>query len=161
MTTTSSIPAFKAALKARLLADAGLAGVQIVRVDPFPTRPANEHVVISQARARDVFRNSQFGGGQKSATIGRLAREERYVVDVVCRVLSSTQVTAEAIEERAYELAAAVQSSVDAWALERPQFDGLVRHAHVDSTEDWFSNDDKKREARVTIGIAVQTRINL
>lgn len=159
MSTTSTVPAFKAALKTRLAAADGLTSVQVVRIDPYPLAPAQEFIVVSRARPEDALADSKFGGGQTTATTG-LSREERYVVEVICRVQASRRVAAETIEERAYEIASYVQSSVDDWAREAPAFDGLVRVAVVVRTEDWSGMTDQDRETRVTIGIGVSARIN-
>lgn len=163
MPTTSTIPTFKAALLARLAADAALTAsqVQVSRVDPFPNEAAPEMVVVSRAMPTDALRDSSFGGGQSSAAIGRRSREERYVVEVLCRVLRSIQVSAPEVEDRAYALCAVVEQSVMAWAGESPPFGGLVRLAVVVRTEDWHGNDDQRREARVTVGIGVSVRIGI
>jgi hypothetical protein len=161
MPTTSTIPAFKAALTARLAADPALAAVQVSEVDPFPDRAAEEMVVVSRALPNDALRDSTFGGGQTSAAMGRRGREERYVVEVLCRVLRSIQVPAPETENRAYALCAVVESSVMAWAGEVPPFGGLVRVAVVVRTDDWHGNDDQRREARVTVGIGCSVRIGI
>lgn len=162
--STSTIPAVKNALLARLTADAALggAGVQVMRLDPYPYQPFDEQIVIAGARPHNQLRDSSFPGGQSSAAIGRRSREERYVVEVMCRVLASKQTEAAPIEDRAYELAAAVQLSVDAWADTSPKaFDGLVAIALVVSTDDEHGiNDQDKREGRVTVGVGISARIN-
>lgn len=161
--STATVPAVKNALLARFKADAGLAGVQVFRQDPYPLQPDDEQVVIANARPVDALRDSSFPGGQSSATIGRRSREERYVVNVVCRVLRTRQSDPADVEDRAYELAAVVQQNVDAWADTTPKpFDGLVIIALVVSTEDDHGlNAEDKREGRVTVGIGCSARINL
>ena len=158
--TTSTIPAFKRALKARLAADPALAGIQVFRADPFPDEPAEERIAIGRARPDDPFRTSSFGAGQTSATTRR-DREERYVVEVVVQVVVAKQNSAEAIEERAYEISALIEASIHAWGSEVPHFDGIVRMAQVSTTEDWQGLGEHTREARVTLGIAAAQRIGL
>ena len=61
---TSTIPTFKAALVARLQADAGLTGVQVSYGLPYPSAIEREAVLVLGTRADDPTGGS---GGQRAA----------------------------------------------------------------------------------------------
>lgn len=145
---TSTIPAFKRALLARLAADATLTGIQVCRQDPFPDQPADDRVVIGRARAE-----------QTSAAIGNRSREERYTVDVVVQVIRSDQSSAADAEDRAYAIVALLEASLRAWMELPTPMSGVVRWGLVTSMEDWAGIGPGSREARVTTGVWVTARI--
>jgi hypothetical protein len=154
---TSTIPAFLNGLYDRLSADATVGAVQVCDGLPWPKALEREAVLIVAARPGDPTGGGS--GGQRSAAIGRLSREERYIVDVVVTVLKPIRETQKATRDRAFELAAAIENSIRTWATEATPFGGLVRLAQVTGTtlEQPAGKDD--REALVSIQIACQQRI--
>ncbi len=156
----STIPAFKQALKERLAADAGLAGVHISRADPYPEREGRELVIVGRA----VSAHDEGGsGGQRTAALGAATREDRYVVEVLVSVIAPVHTKGDAVEDRAYEIAGVIETSVRAWRTSTPSpFGGVVRWALVTSCgddEERFSADAKTREYRLTMRISCAQRI--
>ena len=76
MITTSSAHAFKNALVDGLLGRSGLAGVQVVSA-PLTSKDA----------ARESIQLGDVDGEQEWSALGKLAREERYTVDVMVWVI--------------------------------------------------------------------------
>ncbi len=96
LSTTSTIPAFKAALLDALQARTGLAGVQIEWGLP-QSEPQDELIMLLDVSGEQVW-----------APMGRLHKEETYTLDLWISVLRSggEQQTA---SERAFELLAEVE----------------------------------------------------
>lgn len=155
MGTFTTIPAFKAGLLARLQADAGLAGVQVAWGLPFGSL-ARELVVLGHVRAEDPTGGV---GGQSTASLGQRRREERYVLELVVRVVRHA--TQQEVTERAFAIAAEIEQSVRAWGEEQPQFGGLVRWALVSSVElqEFPTEGNQERLALVTVDLACAQRI--
>ena len=152
---SSTIPALKAALLARLQADAALAGVQVSWGIPFGEL-ARECVILGDARAEDATGGRP--GGQSTVAIGTRAREERYLLELLVRVLKGA--SQQEVTERAFALAAAVEDSLRAWAGEAPPFGGVVRWALVTGTPlEEFPAANGERMAIVTVEVAAAERI--
>lgn len=149
---SSTIPAFKAALVARLEADAGLAGVQVCYGPPGQRALEREAVLVLGTRPDDPTGG---GGGQRTAAMGQHRREERYVVEVVVSVLRKARDDQQGTTERAFELAAAVEDSIRAWE------DGSkpVRWALVTGVSLREHANQDEREAEVSIDVACSARI--
>jgi hypothetical protein len=98
-------------------------------------------------------------GGQHSAAIGRLSREERYVVDVVVTVLKPIRETQKATRDARVRARRRDRELDPHLGDGEPPFGGLVRLAQVTATtlEQPAGKDD--REALVAIEIACQQRI--
>ena len=148
----STIPAFKAALLARLSAEAGLLGVQVSWGHPYPARLADELIIIGNATSAP---------GQSPVGLGSGDREEEYHVALLISVAGSARVTQQALEERAFELAAAIEQSMIAWQFEEAPFGGVVDWALVLSMQsaEVLAESGDAREASVTITVAVTARI--
>lgn len=151
---TSTIPAFIDALYARFQADVTINTAQVCDGLPWPKQLEPEAVLIMAARPGDP---TGFGaGGQRAAALGAQHREERYVVDVVVSVLKPSRETQQSARARAFQLAAAIETSIKSWG---PAFGGIVRVAQITGiTLDQPANQDA-REARVVVEIACQQRI--
>lgn len=152
---TSTIPAFKAALLARLQADAALANVQVAWGVPHGEL-ARECVILGDARADDPTGGR--AGGQSSAALGTRAREERVVHELLVRVLLGA--SQQEATERAFAIAAAVEDSLRGWAAASPPFGGVVRWALVTGTPlEEFPAAGGERMAIVTVEVATAERI--
>lgn len=103
MSTTSRIPAVKAALLAILQADSGLSGVQVTHGHPGGVLE-NEAVWIGRAEGRHE---------PASIRSGRQPRDETFTLDVIVSVLMAGATIAEA-ETRAHALAAQVEDAIAA-----------------------------------------------
>lgn len=164
MPSTSTIPAFKAALLARLQADTALGAasppVQVVWGHPYPRQPESELVMIGRANSQSD-EGAEYPAGQRAAGLGRLSREERYTVEVTVSVLRKARDTSyQVIETRAYQLAAAVESSLKAWAAQPTPFDGVVRWALVTACgDDVEAISTEEREGRVSMRITCSQRL--
>lgn len=153
---TSTIPAFKAALVARLQADASLTGVQVSYGMPYPPPGERETVLVLGTRADDPTGGS---GGQRAAALGQLRREERYVLELVVSVLKPAQEDQQDVTERAFALAAAIEDSIRTWGTASPPFGGLIRWAQVTSVTHSEPANAQEREAAVGIDLACAARI--
>lgn len=152
---TSTIPAFKSALVARLQADTDLAGVQVTYGLPAPKGPDREWVWVGNAQAT-----------QETAAMGQRRREEEWTQEVVVSCLTPVRESQETLTERAFEIAGVVEDSLRAWlAPSEGPFGGVVRHALVVGMDlvEVVSTDPqgvaKDREARVTVRISCANRI--
>ena len=148
----SSIPAFKAALLARLSAEAGLLGVQVSWGHPYPARLADELIIIGNATSAP---------GQRPVGLGSGDREEEYHLVLLISVAGSARIPQQALEERAFGLAATIERSMIAWQFEEAPFDGVVDWALVRSMESdgTIAESGDAREASVTITLAAVARI--
>ncbi|MGE0025702.1 MAG: hypothetical protein AB7O78_01685 [Thermoleophilia bacterium] len=145
---TSSIPAFKAALLARLQADAALADVLVTWGYPHSTKPGSEWVNLGATT-----------GIQATAAVGQKRREETYDQTVTVSCTSALKNEQQALSERAFAIAAAVEDSLRTWSMTPPFFDGVVRVALVTGMDldEYVSNEE--REARITLRISCAQRI--
>ena len=159
---SSTIPAFKAALLARLeqIPASTWGGDQptVARHDTQPDEPGPLIVLIKGATPGDPT-GGNYGSGQQTASFGRLGREERYVVEVDTIAVGAATATAPEVEQQAYALAAVIEDSVRAWAHETPSFGGVVRWCLVTGLGDEAYRAPGGRAARVTIDLAVAARI--
>ena len=107
MDFAASVPGFKAALVTRLAATAALATgtTTVSRGLPYPKRWGREAVLIGQMTN---FQTNLVGGMSQ--------RRERYDVEIAINVSGSPQTPYEDYEERAYALAAAVDTSLTEWS---------------------------------------------
>ena len=161
---TSTIPAVKRALLARLQADANLAGVTVSWQTPYPAVPSSgECVGLGNSISDDAFRGSPYGAGQTAASIGRLAREERYGIEVFVHVRTSVHDGQQACTERAFVLAGYVETSIRTWALTTPAaFDGACAGAFVVSlthAEGVLAGDPSQCGCDVRIVVGCRARI--
>lgn len=154
----STIPALKAALRTRLSADAGLAGVQITYGHPYPAAPAGEMIYLGNSKA-DNPTGGLFGPGQTSAAFGAQRREERYTLEVFASKRDSTRQDQQVLTERAFALAGVVEASIRAWGSASPVFGGLVRWVLVTSVDHIEALDDQNRYADVRLVLACAARI--
>lgn len=152
---TSTIPAFKTALITRLAARAGLTGVQITY--GFPVRPEREWICVWGTRAADPTGGT--AGGQRSAPMGQQRREERYVLEIIVSVTLPLHESQQTVTERAFTLAAEIETSLREWATATPRFGGIVRWAQVTDMAHSEPADAQDREARVSIDVACAERI--
>ena len=106
MKFATSVPHFKAALIARLVATPALASgkVTISRGHPYPKRWANESVLVGG-----------MSGYQQSPACALTQRREHYDVEITANVEGSAQDPYEDFETRAYALAAEVETSLTEW----------------------------------------------
>lgn len=167
MGTFSTIPAFKAALVTRLKADAAIgAAVPAVLVTyGFPTvgqrSLPREWVYVGDTTPNDpTHGDSPYGGGQSTAAMGQLRREERYVLEVVVSVTGAGVDGQQRCTERAFAIGAAIESSLRVWQAQANAIDLVVRWALVASVshlEGVTENGD--HACSVTIDIACAARI--
>lgn len=146
---SSSIPSFKAALLARLQADAGFAGVQVSWGHPYPSRLQDELIIIGNA------------GNERQEPVGfpTNAKEEEYSVAMLVSVTGPSRTPQQTLEERAFVLAAVIETSITAWKA--TAFDAVVAWALAGgmSAKEVISEDGGTREASVSFAISVTARI--
>ena len=155
----STIPAFKAALLARLQADAGLSGVQITYGHPYPLQPADEMVFLGNSVGANPTLATNAPAGQSSAAIGQYRREERYTLDVFASVHKHNREIQKTVTERAFAIAGVVETSLRVWTGENPAFGGVVRWALVTGLDHVETVDVDNRYADVHIVVACAARI--
>lgn len=141
----STAPAFLNALHDALSARTGLAGVR-VNYGPALPDPGRESINILGST-----------GEQEWASLGRLAKEEVYTVQLMILVIREGQQTQPAVE-RAYELLGEVENELRENALS-PTEGNTVRVAAVSTVNLEVGASDTTRSALLTIGIRVQARI--
>lgn len=146
----STIPSFKAALLARLQANAGLAAAQISWGNPYPARMADELIIIGNATA-----------GQNPVGLGSNAKEEQYELEILVSIAGSARTSQQTLEERAFTLAGVIETSIINWRTEASPFGGVVSWALVDSMSsgEGISQSGDTREASVSIKLSVTARI--
>jgi len=152
---TSTVPALKAALLARLTARAGLAGVQITYGKPHSSLE-DEWIMLGDTSAGDPTGEER--AGQSSKVIGRRSREERYLLDVWVSVIGSGLEEQQVVTERAYELVAEIEDELG----DDPTVNGIVRTAQVaDASEltEAIAKNGQHREAQVRVRVACAERI--
>ena len=152
---TSTVPALKAALLARLQARPGLAGVQVSWGRPHGAL-APEWIMLGSTRAGDP--TGEESGGQSTAVLGRHRREERYVLDVWVSCIAAGLSEQQDLTERAYELVAEIEDEL----RDDATVNGTVRTAQVTDASDLteaIADNGQQREARVRVQVACAERI--
>lgn len=162
MTVISTAPAVKAAVAARLNADAliGGGGVHVSHGHPHPLIGLPELVHVG--RTRPVNRvGDRYQGGQTPRQLGRDGREERYTITLTVSVVGNETDPYATLEARAYAIADLVDASLRAWRFTTPSaFGGVCRWAIVTGVEDDEAIEiGRGREARVAIELSVAAAI--
>lgn len=148
---TSTIPAFKLALKEALEARPGLSGVQVTYGSPLPS-PSAEFVWLQGV-----------SGEQTARAIGKLSRRERLRLAVQVSVLHNGQ-DQQIPTERAFELVAEIEEclrqdpTLDATYAGEGQI-GVAEVAGDFELMEIVSQDGMTREARIDFGINWESRI--
>lgn len=142
---TSTAPAFMNALHDGLSARTSLTGVR-VNYGPALPDPGRESVNILG-----------LSGDQTWASLGRLAKDEVYTVEVLILVIREGQQTQPAVE-RAYELMEELEDELRESSTS-PTMDNTVRVAAVSSVDLEVGASDTTRSALLTIGVRVEARI--
>lgn len=142
---TSTAPAFVDALVTALAARAALVGVRVKYGPPFPD-PGRESIAVTG-----------WNGDQEWASLGRLAKEEVYTVEVMIFVVREGQQTQPAAE-RAYALLAELEDQLRETA-NSPTMGATVRVAAVTNVQAELGVSDTTRSALLTIGVRVSARI--
>ena len=142
---TSTAPAFINALHDGLSSRTGLTGVR-VNYGPALPDPGRESVNILG-----------LSGDQAWASLGRLAKDEVYTVEVLILVIREGQQTQPAVE-RAYELMQELEDELRE-SSSSPTMDNTVRVASVSSVQLEVGASDTTRSALLTIGVRVEARI--
>lgn len=149
---TSTIPAFKNAIRTRLNALTGSGGsLENVLVSyGFPGGEVPyEMVMVGNTVAQDATGGRP--GGQSAAAMGFQRREERYVQQIDVRVMRPE--SQQTVTERAFTIAAAVETSLRAWGTENPAFGGVVRWAQV--TAVWHDEAARASERGCVVHVDV------
>ena len=141
---TSSIPAFRAALRTRLAARAGLAGVQIT--DGAPANPAREMIALASTSAQQEYRGI---GGPIGAS-----KQETFDLEVIVSVLREGRDTTGA-DTRAFALLAEIEAAVRT----DPTVNSTVDVAEISAYQHEPRFTDTAREANLVITIQAQKRI--
>jgi hypothetical protein len=147
---TSTVPAFKSALVARLQADSDMAGVVITYGPPQPGEFGEPELVwVGAAR-----------GAQRTAAMGQKRREETWDQDIIVTCKTALRNDQETLTERAYEIAGVIEDSLRAWSqVGGAYFGDIVRHGLVVGMDlDEFVSTEE-REARITMRVACAQRI--
>lgn len=150
----STVPAFKAALLARLQGDSTLTAdstatggkLTIAWGDPHPERAESGLVAIGATSSRTV-----------EYTASMTQANERYEVSVLVSVIDRVNNSREALWTRAYALADAVTESLRAWNA--TGLDGVVERAWVTGSSDDEAVDAAIREASITLTVSVLGRM--
>lgn len=144
--SSSTIPAFKAALKTRL------EGALDVTVTYGPPKPGEflerEWVWLGGARS-----------SQESAAMGQRRREEVWTQDVIVSCVKPSREDQQDLTERAFEISGDVEDSLRSWSAPGSAFDGVVRTALItgQDLEEFLSVEE--RESRLTVRITCANRI--
>lgn len=136
----SSVPAFKAALLVRLLADEGLVSeaLSVSIGNPHPNRPTRELVVIGDTSGRGVaYRGAESSG------------RETYSVGVLASIIGPVQASHADQLVRAYDIAEAITANILGWRL--TNYDGVVDIIGEGEGSDDEAVDDQVRESSVTL----------
>lgn len=142
---TSTAPAFMDALHTALAARSGLSGVR-VNYGPALPDPGRESLNILG-----------LSGNQEWASLGRLAKEEVYTVQVMILVIREGQQTQPAVE-RAYALLAELEDQLRE-TVTSPTMTSTVRVASVETVQLEVGSSDTTRSALLTTGVRVEARI--
>jgi hypothetical protein len=165
----SSQPIVKAALIARLQADANLAGVQIAWGSPFPEPPDMETVTFGDVLDADTNGATEYGAGQFAGPMGQGSREERYAIQGYVYVRWHNAETQQAASERAYAIASAIEYSIRIWSPQSadwPQLPALpgtsIRQVHwvqSNGISEAEGKDNQHARSALHIPVAVAARI--
>lgn len=154
---SSTIPALKAALVARLAADASIvaAGVQVTYGDPYPAPIADEWIWVGSTNSTP---------GESAAALGMQRREERYTLDVTIGKRDDSRALQKAVTERAFLLASYIENSMRSWGgagvIDPFNYSTTgVRIVQVINAEHTESVTDAKRFAVVHLTLSIQARI--
>ncbi len=143
----TTIPRFKAALLSRLQADPGLAGIQVSWGNPHPARLADELIVLDAATAR-----------QTPGSLGTRERDERYTLDVIVSVAGPARIPQQAMEERAFALAAVIETSIINWCESGLPHGVLWVQVEGIVSGEAFTPQGDTREASVVMAFTVFAR---
>ena len=166
--STSSIPTLKSALITRLNATTGISGsVGVSYGYPFPLTDVfakGENIYVGNTRPDDPTSGDSpyAGGGQRSASLGALHREERYVLEVDVWVAQDGRESQQTITERGFTIVGLVETSIRTWTATTPAaYDGAVRWCLVTRVvhEEWISPNGDTRGVTVHIDLACSARI--
>ncbi len=146
MTTTSSVHAFKNALVDGLLARSGLAGIQVVSAP-----------LISKDAARESIQLGDVDGEQEWSALGKLAREERYTVDVMVWVLRPGSDEADFREVRAR--AFAIFAEVEDFLRADPTVGQIARVSAIRRPEVTEGANPEGRVCRIDFQVAFERRL--
>lgn len=147
--STSTIPAFKADLVARLQADGGLSGVNVVYGPPQPSVLAgDEWVGVGNVSTNQI-----------AAALGQLRREEVYTVDVVVLVQGRDRNSHQTLTERAYTIAGVVETSVRTWTSIFADNGAILAEIVGLDLEEGEAVAAAGRASQVTVRVQVTARI--
>lgn len=150
----SSVPPFKAGFLARLQADPGITGDDLIVAwgNPYPVRDTGELVIIGSTTGRKL-----------DYTAGMTRANESYDIEVLISVTGPPQNPMDEREQRAYALADAVCESVRSWtAAGGPLVSGdwgQVNIVEVSESHDQDALLSSVREASVMLTVHVTARI--
>jgi hypothetical protein len=164
---TSTIPAFKAALFARLQADTGLgaASPPVLVTYGLPKQGQRdlprEWVFVGNTRSEDPTNGeSPYRGGQSTGAMGQLRREERYVLEVIVSVTGPGVDGQQPCTERAFVIAGLVETSLRTWQAQANAIDLVVRWALVTGLEHKEGvTENGDHSCTATIDVACAARI--
>lgn len=144
--SSSTIPAFKAALFTRLAS--ALDPVQVTYAPPAPKAPEREWVWLAGARSL-----------QATAAMGQRHREESWDQDVVVSCVCPVRDDHQVLTERAFEISGDIEDSLRAWSAPGDAFGTVVRTALITAQdlEEFVSVEE--RESRITVRISCTNRI--
>lgn len=144
--STSTIPAFKAALLTQLQARAGLTGVQVSYGYPGPL-PEPEYIWLA-----DV------SGSQQLAQMGRRSREEDFSLTVLIKTEVSGVQPAD--QKTATERAFTLMGELEAQLRTDPTVTGTVRVAQIEGPVDLVElAGNEARGALLTVTVHAEQRI--
>ncbi len=146
MTTTSSVHAFKNALVDGLAGRPALAGVQVVSA-PLTAKDA----------ARESIQLGDVDGEQEWSALGKLAREERYTVDVMVWVVrpGSDEAVFRDVRGRAFALFAEVET----FLRSDPTVGNVARVSAIRRPEVTEGANPEGRVCRIDFQVAVEKRL--
>ncbi len=98
---------------------------------------------------------------QAPASLGGGSQEEKYTLEVVVSISGSVRASQQALEERAFVLAGAIEASIRGWRAEPSPFGGIVSWALVARmvSSEGLSSAGDTREASVEMTVDVVARI--
>jgi hypothetical protein len=151
----SSVPKFKKALLARLLADTTLAANSLANGtdltiswgNPHPDQASQALVVIDDTKNRQL------------AWVAAMTQaNETYDVSIYISITGSARNDREALWQRAYDLSDAVQNSVLAWAASG--YGGTVSIVIPQPSHDQDAVANEMREAAIMFDLSVTARLS-
>lgn len=144
--SSSSIPAFKAALETRLAAALSVT----VTYGPPKAGEFGEREWVWLGGARST---------QETAAMGQRRREEVWTQDVIVSCVAPARDDHQVLTERAFEISGDIEDSLRAWSAPGSAFDAVVRTALLtgQDLEEFLSVEE--RESRITVRITCTNRI--